>query len=780
MVTLSSLTAALATVGVSLLLFTNGATATPGFRNAAGPSYRSSDVCPERCCVSGANTGNWSVYPDFKQIRKCKQAMFYYFSVDDKDVNHKIHACSSYGPDFGGIPASAARIASTQSVDVECEMGWWSEGFGLAASGLRSLVKQLSVYAENGHGATDRPFIIYGQSGQATIGLYIGQGLLNQGLGASALKIFHDNLENLNVSTPTLAMQLCKSEYDSTHIFGIMATSRGTFTPIQDAIKSWANATCLPFEGSTKFPGTAQFTTPLLHANRTVTTNSTLVPTASVARSRLNPATLVKDNDNCDNLAAEYSLTRDDLAEFNKDTWGWNGCQLLYKDTVMCLSEGTAPFPAPIANAVCGPQKPGSKLPTDGLDIADVNPCPLNACCNIWEQCGITKDFCIDTNTGAPGTAEPGTYGCIFNCRMDVVKGDGTGAIKIAYYEGYCLSRQCLFQDASQIDTSAYTHGHFGFGTETSGPGAQLIWNSQVKIHVLHKDYYNALFEVAALTSTALKDLENKFAPIPPEQHNTWLLLLIDLLTLGFFGTARPLFNSFLRRMPYFLERGTALDNIKDTSMTLIGQSTTIAKDVLPSEDAPWTPEAQDEFSNYVGHEHSLQILKDTMSGGKLIEGAFEQVPPENEDTDKNILRANIQKCFFGYSIPSLWQVSKTYAFIIDAGHSCGEKQLTDYLKDETMDATGVCVDDQQYYLVYAEGEAITCRCEFYDGGPCQRICVDNKFSMPPGLDSLGNGNFDGITKDDLVKGSVRTWKRNGKENGGGFADPTNKARSTT
>jgi hypothetical protein len=1296
MVTLSSFTAALGAVGVSLLLFTNGATATPGFRNAASPSYRSSDVCPERCSVSGANTGNWSVYPDFKQIRKCKQTMFYDFSlydpVDDKGVNHKIHACSSYGPDFGGIPASAARIASSQSVDVEFELGWWSEGFGLAASGLRSLVKQLSVYAENGHGATDRPFMIYGQSGQATIGLYIGQGLLNQGLGASALKIFHDNIENLNVSTQTLAMQLCKPEYDSTHIFGIMATSRGTFTPIQDAIKSWANATCLEFEGSTKFPGTAQFTTPLLHTIRTATINSTVVTRKLRARAdgecrtaqveagngcadlaakcgisgadftKYNPGSTfcstlkpkqhvccsegklpdfspkpdpdgscykyqVKENDNCDNLAAEYSLTRDDLEEFNKNTWGWNGCQLLYKDTVMCLSEGTAPFPAPIANAVCGPQKPGSKPSTDGSDIAEMNPCPLNACCNIWGQCGITKDFCIDTNTGAPGTAEPGTYGCISNCGMDVVKGDGTGAIKIAYYEGYCLSRQCLFQDASQIDTSAYTHVHFGFGTltpdydvetgdvlssyqfgefrrisgakkilsfggwdfstapatyqifrngvkpanrltmatkianfikdnnldgvdidweypgapdlpdfdpgtvedgpnylaflvvlknllpgksisiaapasywylkqfpieqigkivnyivymtydlhgqwdaqnsnsqegcatgnclrsqvnltetkqslamitkagvpgrkviagvtsygrsfkmaeagcwgpscvftgdrlnsnakkgkctgtagyiadaeiaeilndpgrvvkhfvdsssnsdvlvyddtewvgymsastkrtraalysawglggtsdwasdlqkyhdvpapakswgvfkqlalagedpkadhtrngnwtemdcthemivdstyhlpserwntlnadaawadviriwqdtdklrrgmsfmksvsttlhmgaeancgsltddscvskdcpdgansDTSGPAAQLIWNSLVKIHMLHKDYYNALFEVAALTSTALNDLENKFAPIPPEKDNTWLLLLIDLLTLGSLGTAGPFFNSFLRKMPYFLERGTALDNIKDTSMTLIGQSTTIAKDVLPSEDAPWTPKAQDEFSNYMGQvvwgwanvtsialgeifngsEHSLQILKDTISSGKLIEGAFEQAPPENEDTDKNILRANIQKCFFGYSIPSLWQVSKTYAFIIDAGHGCGEKQLTNYLKGETMDATGVCVDDQQYYLVYPEGEAVTCRCEFYDGGPCQRICVDNKFSMPPGLDSLGNGNFGGITKDDLVKGSVRTWKQNGKENGGGFADPTNK-----
>lgn len=54
-----------------------------------------------------------------------------------------------------------------------------------------------------------------------------------------------------------------------------------------------------------------------------------------------------------------------------------------------------------------------------------------------------------------------------------------------------------------------------------SGPAAQLIWNSLVQVHMLHKDYYNALFKVAAISSTALKDLENKFAPIPPEEDNT-------------------------------------------------------------------------------------------------------------------------------------------------------------------------------------------------------------------------------------------------------------------
>ncbi|THC88729.1 hypothetical protein EYZ11_011829 [Aspergillus tanneri] len=1269
MVTLSSFMAVLGAVSVGLLLSANGAVATPGFRNSASPSYRSAEVCPERCSVSGPSTGNWSVYPNFKQIKKCKQTMFYDFSlydpVDDQAKNHKIHACSSFGPDFSQIPALGARIASVESVDVKFEMGWWKEGFGLATSGLRSLVKQIRQYAENGHGAADRPFIIYGQSGQATIGLYIGQGLLNQGLSESALKIFQDNLENLNVSTPSLAMQLCEQNYDSTHIFGVMAISSGTFTPIQDAIKSWANATCLSFEGSTKFPGLAMFTTPRLHVNPTITTtNSTAVTRKLHARAecstvqvesgngcadlaakcgisradftKYNPgdnfcSTLkpkqhvccskgdlpdfspkpnkdgschtyqVKENDNCDNLAAEYSLTKEDLEDFNKNTWGWNG--------------------------LCGPQKPGSEPPTDGSDIANLNPCPLNACCNIWGQCGITKDFCIDTNTGAPGTAEPGTYGCISNCGMDVVKGDGTGAIKIAYYEGYCLSRECLFQDASQIDTSQYTHIHFGFGTltpsfdvetgdalssyqfgefkrisgakkilsfggwdfstmpdtyqifrngvkpenrltmatkianfikennldgvdidweypgapdlpdfdpgtkeegpnylaflvvlknllpgksisiaapssywylkqfpiaqiskivdyivymtydlhgqwdshnsnsqegcdrgnclrsqvnltetrqslamitkagvpgrkvivgvtsygrsfkmaeagcwgpdciftgdrlnsnakkgkctgtagyiadaeiaeilnkpgrvvkhfvdsssnsdilvydntewvgymsaatkktrtalysawglggtsdwasdlqkyhdvpgpatswgvfkqlalagedpktdhtrngnwtemdcthkmivdstwytpsdrwktlnadaawadvvriwedtdeprhgikfmqsvsttlhigaeancgelvsnscvakdcpdgangDTSGPAAQLIWNSLVKIHKLYADYHKTLFEAAAIGSTALDDLENKFAPIPPEEDNTWRLLLIDLITLGALGTAGPFFNTALKNLPYFLEKGSTFDNVKDTTMTVIGQGTTIAKDVLPSKDAPWKPEAQDEFSNYMGQvingwanvtslaleelfngsPESIKILEDTISNGKLIEdGKFESEPRETGNV-KNELRANIQKCFFGYSIPALWQVSKAYAFIIDAGHGCDEgKQLSNYLDDDTMDATGACVDGRQYYLAYPDGDAVECHCVYHDGGHCERVCVDNKFSAPPGLDSLGNGNFGGITRDDLIKGSVRTWMKNGKENGGGFADPTN------
>ena len=1300
MVTSSWFTVALGALG--FLLSVDRALAKPGFRLTSSPTYRNFEVCPERCSISGPNTGNWSVYPNFKQIKKCKQTMFYDFSlydqVDEQAVNHRIHACSSFGPDFSKLPVSTARIAFAESVDVHFEIGWWDEGFGLAAAGLRSLIKQMRQYADHGYGATDRPFIMFGQSGQATIGLYIGQGLLNQGISASALKMFEDNLANFNVSTRSSAMQLCGPDYDSPHIFGVMVASNAMFAPIQAAVKTWANGRCLSFSDSVNVAGQAMFTTPLITTNHT--TNSTILTMASSRREEkrdnafharaecrtvqvnsgdscaalatkcgISPvdftkynsgsdfcATLrpkqhvccssgnlpdfspnpnedgscytyqVKTDDNCDDLAAEFSLTRQDLEDFNKKTWGWNGCQLLFIDTIMCLSEGTPPFPAPIANAVCGPQKPGSKPPTDGSDISDLNPCPLNACCNIWGQCGITKDFCVDTNTGAPGTAKSGTYGCISNCGTDIIKGDGSGAIKIAYFEGYCMNRECLFQDASQIDTSQYTHLHFAFGTLTtdyvvevgdelstyqfgefkridgakkilsfggwdfstfpatyaifrngvtstnrlqmatnianfikkhdldgvdidweypgapdlpgippasledgpnylaflvilknllpgksvsiaapssywylkqfpikeigevvdyivymtydlhgqwdannpnsqegcdtgnclrsqvnltetkqslamitkagvpgskvivgvtsygrsfnmaemgcwgpnclftgdrlnsdatkgkctdtagyiadaeideimrdsgrvvmsfvdsssnsdilvyddnqwvdymssntkkartalysawglggttdwasdlqkyhdapepakswaifkeltssgvdpktdhsrngdwtqfdcthdiirsfldytpserwnglnadaawrdvvriwkdtdskrpgikfiqsvsstlkigaqsncgnllasncnhaaecgkgldgsdSGPAAQFIWNSLVSMHQLHEDYHDTLFKVAAVVSSMLDDLENKFAPIPKEEDNTWLLFLIDLVTIGTLSVAGPFFNSFLKQLPYFLKNDATFNNIKDTTMNLIGQSTTIAKDLLPTEGAQWTPQKQDAFSNYMGQtingwanvtslalkklfdgsDDSIDILWNTMSNGKLIEGKSEEERP-NPDGEAE-LRANVAKSFFGYSIPALWQVSNTYAFVIDSGYGCNEdKPLGEYLENDIMEATGACVDGKRYYLAHPDGDAKKCYRQYSDSSHTDEVCKNNKFSAPPGLDSLDGNIFGGIKKDDLIKGSVRTYIQNGKKNGGGFADPTN------
>lgn len=62
-----------------------------------------------------------------------------------------------------------------------------------------------------------------------------------------------------------------------------------------------------------------------------------------------------KKDDTCAAIAAARDLKVTDLETFNKNTWGWNGCKRLFPDFKMCVSKGSPPMPAPVANAVCGP-----------------------------------------------------------------------------------------------------------------------------------------------------------------------------------------------------------------------------------------------------------------------------------------------------------------------------------------------------------------------------------------------------------------------------------------
>ncbi|KAL4916199.1 glycoside hydrolase superfamily [Aspergillus aurantiobrunneus] len=179
---------------------------------------------------------------------------------------------------------------------------------------------------------------------------------------------------------------------------------------------------------------------------------------------------LTVKGDSCSSIGATNGgLSNDKLEGFNKETWGWAGCDNLGQDVKMCLSEGSPPMPAPLDNAVCGPQVPGTEYPDSGANLSYLNPCPLNACCNIWGQCGITGEFCTDTGTGAPGTAKPGTNGCISNCGTEIVNNGASPSEfrKIAYFEAFNVERACLRMDVTQVDNSSYTHIHYAFGDIT-------------------------------------------------------------------------------------------------------------------------------------------------------------------------------------------------------------------------------------------------------------------------------------------------------------------------
>lgn len=173
----------------------------------------------------------------------------------------------------------------------------------------------------------------------------------------------------------------------------------------------------------------------------------------------------VQKGDSCSGLAAANSVTIEDIESYNNNTWGWKGCSKLEAKQNICLSNGVPPFPAPLENAICGPQVPGTTQPDNSTNWALLNPCPLNACCDIWGRCGITPEFC--ENSG-PDRGAPGTSNCISNCGTNLTNNSEPPKqfFRIGYFEGYDTDRDCLAMKASQLPTS-YSHIHFAFGAIT-------------------------------------------------------------------------------------------------------------------------------------------------------------------------------------------------------------------------------------------------------------------------------------------------------------------------
>jgi len=179
---------------------------------------------------------------------------------------------------------------------------------------------------------------------------------------------------------------------------------------------------------------------------------------------------LTQKGDNCGKIAAAHGIDKwEDIDKYNnKTTWGWWGCGRVMPDTYICLSEGKPPMPFPIPNAVCGPTKPDSTEPSGHHTLLEVSPCPLNACCNIWGQCGISGDFCTEkeSESGNPGTSGA-KDGCVMNCGMDIVKSTIAKPLgRIGYYETWNFNRPCLHMFADSINRDGgytYTIIHWAF-----------------------------------------------------------------------------------------------------------------------------------------------------------------------------------------------------------------------------------------------------------------------------------------------------------------------------
>jgi LysM repeat protein len=425
---------------------------------------------------------NWEVYQSLHQFESCQESIFVHFALADRVDNdeqvHRIYACTSFGPDWGNLPAEDAGIAPKPFATADnatYQVGSWPDQSGLSVTAhARTTIAQFRAYIANGFAPVRGPTMLMASVGQASFGMWIGEGLQNQIIGSSALKTFASTLSSDEFDNiASAAMQYCSPHQTSEHVFGIIVTGNSTFTAVQNALQSWSEAKCLSFPQVRNVTGPAIFNTPLFdtsmsfsHGTSTTTSkevnatqvggNSTAVvrlvsveKTGNVRRSdcrtiqvvsgdscaslaqrcgvtgedftNYNPANgfcgslqpfehvcctsgtlpnlalrpnqdgscasyTIAANDNCAVIAAKYGISLEQLTSFNDHTWGWSGCSNIWLGTVICISPGSPPMPAPLTNAVCGPQVPGTARPPTGVDISSLNPCPLNACCNIWGQ----------------------------------------------------------------------------------------------------------------------------------------------------------------------------------------------------------------------------------------------------------------------------------------------------------------------------------------------------------------------------------------------------------
>ncbi|KAL5342014.1 hypothetical protein BJX70DRAFT_405367 [Aspergillus crustosus] len=368
--------------------------------------------------------------------------------------------------------------------------------------------------------------IKFAYSRDVAVGVYGGSGLAGQGVLGTALGNLIRQIQEAGSVAESVAVELCGNS-TARYTLGIAIDGTGDLGAVQHAVQGWKNGTCTSnpqARAAVSNLGPVSYLAPVV-SNSTVSNSAkrawrrdecrtiqveggdecpTLAVECGITPAQFteyNPGAtfcgdlragqhvccsegtlpdfrpqpdedgycfsyLVVTGDDCSQLGAANQLTNEEIEEFNQDTWGWNGCDNVFADYAICLSPGYPPMPPSLPNAVCGPQVNDTVKAPPGTDLSTLNQCPLNACCNIWGQCGTTGDFCIESEspTGAPGTAAPGENGCISNCGMDIIIGDTPADnYNIAYFEAWSWERACLRMTVTSIDTSVYTHIHYSF-----------------------------------------------------------------------------------------------------------------------------------------------------------------------------------------------------------------------------------------------------------------------------------------------------------------------------
>jgi hypothetical protein len=303
------------------------------------------------CHEAGTNPRNWTVVAGFNQLSACPRPILLDFSLDiPTSENQFIHTCDAWGSYYYYKPAPSFKIASEEEADrVVPHLAWSPAESKTETGGLRgvTVIKEIQGHLQRA-GTPWNKTILFGGFGGASVGVYIGENMMNPSVADLLFEPFIDKIQTVGIGASKAALlQVCGQNRTGYQTFGVIAAGSSDFSIVQAAVKLWANATCVD---TTSYAGSSDLESVAVRAKRlpllTPSNTTTNLTTRNVIRmSGLNvraecTTTQVISGDGCALLASRCGISPSDFTKYNPDS---SLCSSLQPGQHVCCSSGTLP-----------------------------------------------------------------------------------------------------------------------------------------------------------------------------------------------------------------------------------------------------------------------------------------------------------------------------------------------------------------------------------------------------------------------------------------------------
>jgi hypothetical protein len=442
----------------------------------------------------------WFLFPDPTKLALCNETMLLDMvvksAVSYESRQPVVRACSSsfesnrepvFAPDNekASLCTTANRVLEQASVYVHQPQVEDNNEFSV--NHLISASQQMKDHLALQQPSCANNAMEFAYSQSSSIGLFVGAEIHQHGITTDILERFMAYAREQALTKSTIvqvsshvycscaglaniaASQLCSGDQrGADYSFGIVATSSKNLAFIQEAVKTWADGSCVSQATTGQLWMEVELRVPTpINGTSTNNTNSTgasnfTTPARSGARSLLIAradcrTASVQSGDGCWAVADRCGISQTDLEKYNRA----NLCNTLVKDERVCCNSGTLPSTLPGGNSD-GTCKTREVVSGDN-------------CGSLASKCGVSADDFMKVNTkrNLCSSLAEGQRVCCSDGKMPDLKpkpdSNGNCAVYTTKKDDNCAkiaaSRDLTVKDLEDFNTKTW-----GWN------GCQLLW----------------------------------------------------------------------------------------------------------------------------------------------------------------------------------------------------------------------------------------------------------------------------------------------------------------